>query len=239
MKFRQIGIIFLSPAILTSAAFSRAGAATIGSVSTFSTPGFSTGSMGPVGSTPAPNNDDDTGSSPNVIPYNVFFNSPGILETEFVLANSGGTTEYRFTQSFLNNTPTVWTGFRFELGFGTGTSFVLSQLADTLQFDSFENNSTATSTPFALTVDEMKTLGWGGASVPRFSSARFTFAIDVPDDLADANPSGLNRFTLRQTPIVAGSAVPEPATFGLLGLALAGFGLRARYRYARVANTSR
>lgn len=125
-------------ATLTSAAFSRAGAATIGSVSEFSTPGFSTGSMGPVGNTPAPNNDDVTGASPNLIPYNIFFNSPGILETEFVLTNSGGTTEYRFTQSFLNNTPAVWTGFIFELGFGTGANFVLSQLADTLQLDLFE-----------------------------------------------------------------------------------------------------
>jgi hypothetical protein len=239
MGFRKTGILLVSVVILTSAQFSRAAAATIGSVGTFSTPEFSTGSVGPVGNTPAPNNDDVTGASPNVIPYNVFFNSPGILETEFVLANSGGTTEYRFTQSFLNNTPAVWTGFRFEVGFGTGANFVLSQFADTLQFDAFENHSTATSNSFTLTVDEMKTLEWSGASLPRFSSAIFTFAIDVPDDLANANPSGLNRFTLRQTPIVAGSAVPEPATFGLLSVALAGLGLRARYRYARVANTSR
>jgi len=83
---------------------------------------------------------------------------------------------------------------------------------------------------FTLTVDEMKTLGWSDGNVPRFRPAVFTFAVDVPDDLLEANPSGLNRFTLRQTPIVAASAVPEPSTFGLLGFALAGIGLRLRRR---------
>jgi len=151
------------------------------------------------------------------------------METEFVLANSGGTTEYRFTQTLINNTPNAtWTGFRFELGFGTGANFVLSQLADTLQFDSFENNSTATSNRFALTLDDMKTLDWGGASLPRISSATFSFAIDVPDGLANANPSGLNRFTLRQTPLEAGAATPEPATTLLVGCALGVVGLVLR-----------
>jgi PEP-CTERM motif-containing protein len=83
---------------------------------------------------------------------------------------------------------------------------------------------------FSLTVDEMKTIGFGNGNVPRFRPAVCTFAIDVPDDLLDANPSGLNRFTLRQTPIVAASAVPEPSTFGLLGFALTGIGLWLRRR---------
>src|SRR6476620_8879201 len=116
MKLRSIVRVCLIFGI--SAAFSRADGATVKSVISFLTPGFSTGSMGPVGNTPAVNNDDDLGASPNVIPYNVFFNSAGILETEFVLENSGGTTEYRFTQTFLNNTDPVWTGFRIELGYG-------------------------------------------------------------------------------------------------------------------------
>jgi hypothetical protein len=229
LKLRQQGIVFLTTAMLAGGVCSRAAAATINSISTFSTPGFSTGSAGPVGVTPAPNNDDVLGNSPNVIPFSVFFNSPGILETEFVLGESGGTTEYRFTQTFFNNTDVVWGGFRFELGFGTGANFVLSQLADALQFDAFEGNSTAVSPAFTLEVDEMKTLGWGGGNVPRFSPATFAFAIDVPDALAGANPSGLNRFTLRQTPIEAAAPVPEPATNALFAVALAGLGIWRRY----------
>jgi hypothetical protein len=62
----------------------------------------------------------------------VFFNSPGMLETRFALTDSGGTTEYRLTQSFFNNTETAWAGFGFELGFGTRANFDLSQLGDTL-----------------------------------------------------------------------------------------------------------
>jgi hypothetical protein len=79
--------------------------------------------VGAVGNTPAPNNDNHQGASPNGIPNSFFFNTPGMLETEFALTNSGATTEYRLTQSFFNNTDTTWAGFRFELGFGTGTNF--------------------------------------------------------------------------------------------------------------------
>jgi hypothetical protein len=83
----------------------------------------------------------------------------------------------------------------------------------------------------------MKTLGWSGGSVPRFRPAPFTFAIDVPDQLAAVNPSGLNRFTLRQEPITATAAVPEPSAFGIAGLALAG--LLVLRRYYQGANSSR
>ncbi len=203
-------------------------AATINGVGISVLPGFSTGSIGPVGSTPAVNNDDALGPSPNVIPYSLFLNSPGGLEVEFILANSGGTTEYRFTQSFLNNTDAVWTGFRFELGYGLGANFVSSQLTDSLEFDFFENNSTATSPAFTQTGATPEALDWSGGNVTRFRPAVFAFAIDVPDGLAGVNPSGLNRFTLRQTPITAASAVPEPSTLGLAGLALGGVLLRFR-----------
>lgn len=233
----------ISAACLAFATISSAGAATISSITKLTLPGATTGSVGPVGATPAPNNDDSYGPSPNVIPYSLFVNSAGTMETEFALAQSGGTTEYRFTQTLFNNIPgAAWQGFKFELGFGTGADFTLSPLADLLMFDAFENNSTATANAFNLTVDEMKVIEWGGGKVSRFQSAVFSFAIDVPDDLADLNPQGLNRFTLRQTPIVAGSApapAPEPATAMLFGLALVAVGIRGRsLAHARMSRTT-
>lgn len=38
-------------------------------------------------------------------------------------SESGGTTEYRFTQTFINNTGQVWTGSEFLLGYGVGDAF--------------------------------------------------------------------------------------------------------------------
>src|SRR5687768_8582524 len=129
------GVHILAAALFAVCIQSYAEAATIASVATFSTPGFSTGSVGPVGSTPSPNNDNEMIPSPNVIPYSVFFNTLGTLETEFVVENSGASTEYRFTQTFINNTGVLWTGFLFELGFGTGATFTRSTISDELDFD--------------------------------------------------------------------------------------------------------
>src|SRR5262245_2703377 len=114
MRIKLTGAVCLAFATIASA-----GAATISSINRVILPGASTGTVGPL-STSAPNNDDVNGPSPNVIPYSIFLNSPGPIETEFILAQSGGTTEYRFTQTLINNTPAVWEGFRLELGFGTG-----------------------------------------------------------------------------------------------------------------------
>ena len=52
-------------------------AATIGSINVSILPGSSTGTIGPVGATPAPNNDNSVGPSPNVIPYTIFYNAGG------------------------------------------------------------------------------------------------------------------------------------------------------------------
>lgn len=193
-----------------------AAAGTITAATTFSTPGSSTGSVGPVGATPSPNNDNESAASPNTIPYSVFFNTFGTLETEFAVNASGGTTEYRFTQTFINNTGVLWAGFRFELGFGLGANFTPSTTLDLLDFDTPDQDPAPSSAALTLLSHSPDTLEWGGATVPSIGVVNFAFAIDVPD--------GVQTFTLRQAP----AAVPEPATVALTGAALAALALITR-----------
>jgi hypothetical protein len=192
--------------------------------------GVSTGTIGPLNSTPAPNNDEVPGANPNAIAYNLFINAPGPMDVEFVVGESGGITEYRFAQGFLNNSRGTWTGWRFELGFGTGSEFVRSQVGDGLDFDA--PSSTLPSSPqFGLSRLEADVLEWTG-QVPWLGRGDFAFAIDVPDGLAGVNPSGLGRFTLRQIQNPApDDSVPEPSmvVLSLCGLGWAGRRLRSRF----------
>jgi hypothetical protein len=199
-----------------------AGAAVITNVSVFSLPGFSTGSVGPVGLTPAPNNDNSAAASPNEIPSSIFMNTFGVAEIEFVLDSSGGTTEYRFTQALVNNTGQTWNDYHFELGYGTGAGFVRSSLADLLDFDTPDIDPLPTSSVFPILNHQDDTIDWSGGSVPAIGSVFFTLHLDVPDGLEAFHPLGLNRFTLRQVPTVM--AVSEPATLLMLAAGLAGFG---------------
>ena len=52
--------------------------------------------------------------------------------------------------------------------------------------------------------------------------------VSLPDNLAAFNPAGLDRFTLRQTPIVAAQEVPESSPLLLLGASALGLVLRRR-----------
>jgi PEP-CTERM motif len=189
-----------------------------------------TGTVGPIGGIPAaPNNDGAAGTNPNTVAYNLFFNSDGLLEVEFRLANSDGTTEYRFLQSFLNLTSQSWSSFAFELGFGSGASFVRSTNADGLDFDLPDNGEPPSSSAFATIDHQSDLLHWSGGTVGFIGRAPFAFSIDVPDDLALSNPYGANSFTLRQTPNApASSPVPEPTSLAFLGVGLLGMAGVAR-----------
>lgn len=219
---RRFGCVL---AVLLSVAAGSGGipaarAATFTSVPSFLLPGSSTGTIGPVGSTPSPNNDNAAAASANVVPASIFFNTFGAAEIEFGLTSSGGTTEYLLTQNLVNNTGIPWSGFRFVLGFGTGASFVPSGPTDALDFDAPDRDPAPTSSVFTTSVHEEDVLDWSGGSVPAIGSVAFTFSIDVPDGLAAFHPLGLNRFTLRQVPIEA--PVPGPTASALLGIGLAG-----------------
>lgn len=206
-----------------------AGAATISSAPSVSLPGPSTGTVGPVGATPAPNNDNATAASPNLVPASIFFNAFGTAEIEFAVANSGGTTEYSFSQSLVNNSGQTWSGFRFDLGFGTGSSFTRASDASGLGFDVPNRDPAPFSSRFSVLDHQTARLDWSGADVPAIGSVLFTFSIDVPDGLAAFHPTGLDRFTLHGTPVVA-APIPEPATLLLMGAGLVFVAWRGRRR---------
>ncbi|HEU0138555.1 MAG TPA: PEP-CTERM sorting domain-containing protein [Bryobacteraceae bacterium] len=209
-------------------------AGTITAFGSTSIPSGSTGSIGPVGLTPAPNNDNISVASSNAISYNIFFNSFGTLDVEYVVSDSGGTTEYTVTQSLLNNSGQTWTGFQFVLGFGLGTNFAPVSSLGSLDFDTPDGDPAPVSSRFSSLDHQPTTLIWSGAVVPLFGTTTFSFAIDVPDGVSGLNPNGFNRFTLRQFPI-APTPVPEPGTLALLGAGLAGIGLKLRNGAARVS----
>ena len=189
-------------------------------------PGTSTGQIGPFGSNPAPNNDGSSAPSPNLISYQVFANSSGRIEVEFMVANSGGVTEYRVGQVLFNLTGQSWAGYQFELGYGVGADFVRSTAADGLGFDLDSPAPAAGSPAFATVAQGQDTLAFSGGLVAGAGPLPMGFTINVPDGLAAWNPSGENRFTLVQLPVLA--AVPEPATALLLALGLALVGRRRR-----------
>jgi len=183
-------------------------------------PGASTGIVGPVGATPSPNNDDAPGVNPNVVQYALFLNSFGTVETVFAVTNSAGATEYVLTQTLVNNSGVDWAGFRFELGFGSGSAFSSSGVADGLDFDAPSLDPLPVSSAFADLAAQADVLSWSGGLVIPVGATTFRFSIDVPDNLSQWHPQGLNAFTLRQVPVTS-SVVAEPAMLPLLLLGIA------------------
>ena len=234
MKLSKSYVFLAAMGIAMAAANARAAVITgIGTTVTNN----ATGSLGPVGGVPvAPNNDNTGAQSPNVVPSNHFLFNTLPLDFEFKLENSGGTTEYWFTPSFvnINFTGLNWTQFSFELGFGTGAGFVRSGAGDGLDFDTPNGDPAAFSPMFPALEHNEDSLFFSGGSVGSIKPAAFFFAIDVPDGLKGVNPYDMNRFTLRVTPNGAPAAtpVPEPGTMMLLGTGVAALVAKSRKRRA-------
>jgi hypothetical protein len=216
MTLQRSRFALLAMALAVSAIPSAA--ATIGIGST-SLPGASTGTLGPVINT-SPNNDNSAGNSPNVVTYSIFQNTFGTIEVEFLATNSGGTTEYRFVQALFNTAGPTWQGYSLELGFGTGANFLRSGAGDGLDFDSPTLDPAPNSNRFSTVNAGTDTLVFSGGAVNQFQTTSLNFHIDVPDNLNQFNPSGQNRFTLRQVALLTpggDTAVPEPSVFWMFG----------------------
>jgi hypothetical protein len=161
--------------------------------------------------TGSPNNDDYTGTaqeSPNKVSLAKIYNFPDALDVQFKVFDSGGTTEYVFSEIIINNTPFPWVGYSVQLGYGIGPGFVLSPNNDDLDFDfPFPSVPPAGSSAFATQLGTSEFLLFFGGQVLPGEQFAVGFSIDVPD--SDNSfippvakfPGGFN-FTLGQFPIL-------------------------------------
>jgi len=186
--------------------------------------------------TPAPNNDNAVTASPNQITYPNFFpatnfNSLTPADTGFFVQNSGGTTEYLFTETVKNNSGVAWSGFQLQIGSGAGANFlpgggfVIPEILFP-DFDAPTRDPSPASSVFSTLAATLVQLSWSGGTVPAGGSATFSFSIDTPDDILPQN--GHTSFTIRQFP----TAVPEPSALVLLGCGvLSAIRFRASVKY--------
>lgn len=160
----------------------------------------------------APNNDDVVGASPNtVFVTQKHYVAIGPVDLVFSVTNTGGTTEYLFTEGVFNDTGLAWGSYHLELGFGHDAGFTGSPSGDGLDFDAPSYNSPFNFNPSlsffpTVSVTEDDVLASGGVMPNLAFAGYFRFSVDVPD--------GITSFTVRQSPIPL--VVPEPSSAILL-----------------------
>lgn len=196
---------------------SSAEAGVITNLNSVSGTGLGTVSV-PVISTVAQNNDNQPGGlDANIVVPIKRFDHDGVIDIVFNTRNTEGVTEYQFFESVDNNIGVNWDSYTMVLGFGVGAQFKMSGAADGLSFDSPNFDTPPVSSAFSNVIKAADILIFN-TGIQDSGSETYQVRIDVPD--------GLEGFTLRQFPHL----VPEPSTFVMGGMALAGLAIAVRRR---------
>jgi hypothetical protein len=211
------------------------------------------GTATPLISTPSRDNDNTSvGSANTVVISPKVFEGLAPIDIVFRVVDSSGFTEYFFNELVINSTGTAWTGYRIELGFGTGGGFVQSSLPDFLDFDAPDNQPTPTASAFSTLGHGANQIDWSDGTLADGSSMTLTFSIDIPNSAQCENTTPACPvfgeagqtlgffFTLRQIPLFEpgdGGAgpieTPMPATAGLVTLGLLAAGALGGMRLRR------
>jgi hypothetical protein len=173
---------------------------------------------GPV--TLVPNNDNSVPPSPNLfdVSSSAIFSDP--FDIVMQIMDSGGTTEYFFTQSLTNGTGFAWGGVILSLGSGSGASFLINPGDDGLDFDTPDRDPTPFSSAFLVnTHDPDQLIFFGGGQLNPGETTTLSYSVDIPDsptiDPGAWIPGGYEG-TMRFSVI----PIPEPSTGLLVGLGL-------------------
>ena len=175
--------------------------------------------------TVSPNNDDYTGlDNPNYKWYGIEYADFGIHGWDaagwsgsgYNIQESGGVTEYLFSQDITNNSGLDWAGYtlRLSLGWDTESSIVFSTLADGYNFDTDTGISEPNPTypEFLTLLHEHDSLTYTGL-IPNNSTINITYSIDVPDGLS------VDMIWVMEKPL---APVPIPPALYLFGTGLLG-----------------
>jgi hypothetical protein len=192
--------------------------------------------------TPSPNNDNTLDRSPNEVDIIKVFAKTDIIDTVFNVRNTGGITEYFFSEAgdyfVLNATPDIWVDYHFQLGFGIGAGFLPSSGIDGIDFDEpyadvvgvggTGPDPTPTSSVFTIRIQPARpdVIDWfAPGTVSPGHRVEFTLSIDLPDvntgipaafwfSSTENGPIDSYQFTLRELP----SPLPEPSTLSVVSV---------------------
>ncbi|MHB1035331.1 MAG: choice-of-anchor F family protein [Pirellulales bacterium] len=231
MTIRSWSFRFFAVALCFAVFVGTASAGTIIGVQMFGVQAGTGSGLGtvsvPILFTPNPNNDNQIGGGQadnNITVPIKRFDKPGEIDIVFQVQPSNGVTEYKVFESVDNNTSINWSGYKMQLGSGTGANFVPALPGSGLDFDFPTFDAFPLSSAFSTVLPGENVLGFT-AGVHSSGSETYQFRIDVPD----LSPTGaMESFTLRQVPI----AVPEPSSLVLLLGAVACLGF---YRFRLTA----